>query len=45
MQKQGDGSKKKLKKLDPPVQVPVKYPVKFMVRKAGEKEYSLHGEY
>ena len=34
-----------LKKLDPYMKALVKYPAKFMVRKAGEKEYKVHGKY
>ena len=38
-------ARKKLKRLDPSIQAFVKYPAKLMVRKAGEKEYRVHGEY
>ena len=38
-------ARKELKRLDPPIQAFVKYPASVMVRKAGEKEYRVHGEY
>ena len=36
---------KELRSLDPSRQFFVKYPTKLMVRKTGEKEDILHGEY
>ena len=38
-------ARKELKRLDPSIQGFVRYPAKLMVRKAGEKEYRVHGEY
>ena len=38
-------ARKELKRVDPSIQVFVKYPAKLMVRKAGEKECRVYGEY
>ena len=38
-------TRKVLKRLDPSIQAFVKYPANLLVRKAGEKEYRVHGEY
>ena len=46
MKKQRDYSKKRAKTFES-IQISafVKYPAKLMVRKTGEKEYRVHGEY
>ena len=38
-------ARKELKRLDPFIQAFIKYLAKLMVRKAGEKECRVHGEY